>query len=63
MQHNLVPACVECQKSKAAEEVFSWFTRQDFYSLDRHANLILWVNQKQFLSSEALFELATAGDG
>lgn len=42
---NLIPACSSCNRSKASQEVFSWFRSHPKWTAKREADLLLWVNQ------------------
>ena len=43
LRSNLVPCCVECNKSKGSENFLEWYTRQEFYSKVAHELIDEWV--------------------
>jgi len=43
VRHNLVPACLRCNRLKSHREVFSWWRLQPFWCADAQASLIAWL--------------------
>jgi 5-methylcytosine-specific restriction endonuclease McrA len=43
VRHNLVPACLRCNRLKGHREVFSWWRLQAWWQPDAQAALIDWL--------------------
>jgi hypothetical protein len=41
-RYNIIPACTTCNCSKGATGFEIWFKKQPFYSVKRHARIVVW---------------------
>lgn len=44
-RRNLAACCRRCNKSKATEDVWTWYRSQSFYSVEREDFIRRWVEQ------------------
>jgi len=52
LRSNLVPACRECNHSKASEHWLTWFQRQDFFNEIAKELIEEWISNKRFIEEE-----------
>lgn len=51
---NCLPACLDHNRSKGSEDWLPWFRRQDFYSIEREATILFWLDYSRLPSEEEL---------
>jgi len=44
-KQNLVACCADCNLRKSAENWYSWYRSQDFWTQEREDRILCWVNQ------------------
>lgn len=54
ISHNCLPACLEHNQSKGSSDWRPWFRSQDFYSIEREARIIFWLQFSRLPDADEL---------